>query len=54
MEKLDDLLKQLEQKFGEAETVLEELQTKCSSCNKCTGAMFGDDECNSCKGGMFG
>lgn len=54
MEQLEKVLNQLENKYGKANEIVNEVKAECTSCDKCTGAMFGDDECERCKGGMFG
>lgn len=52
----ENLLELLEKRYGSVSDVAEKLQTEveASGCNKCTGAMYGDDECERCKGGMYG
>lgn len=54
MKELNLALSLLEEKYGKVDEVLRTVEADCSSCDKCTGAMFGDDRCERCKGGMFG
>lgn len=52
---VENLLCRLEQKFGDTTVVMKQIrEDSFDDCDKCTGAMFGDDECERCKGGMFG
>ena len=62
------MLPLLQEKFGDVETLLQKEKFSmadysgthhkyafdATDCEKCTGAMFGDDECERCKGAMFG
>lgn len=54
MKDLNLTLNLLEGKYGKVNEVLGSVKANYSPCDKCTGAMFGDDGCQSCKGGMFG
>lgn len=54
MKDLNVVLNHLEGKYGKVNEVLGSVKASYSACDKCTGAMFGDDACERCKGGMFG
>lgn len=54
MQDLNIALSVLEKKYGKADEVSAAMNSNSSACEKCTGAMFGDDNCDRCKGKMFG
>ncbi|MDR1459021.1 MAG: hypothetical protein LBI60_02265 [Bacteroidales bacterium] len=49
---IEKLLNELEQRYGSVESVIAEIRSEgnTSSCEKCTGAAWGDDRCSNCKG----
>lgn len=54
MNELNMTLQMLEDKYGSVSDILETTKVNYLPCDKCTGAMFGDDECDGCKGAMYG
>ena len=54
MKDLNLTLNLLEGKYGKVNDVFGFVKANYSPCDRCTGAMFGDDRCDGCKGGMYG